>query len=727
MSDQDDTTVEPEVTRAGWRARSKRALGAHPWFGAVAFVLLFGGAFAAYRQVKVLVDPPFQTTSYRVPDAPRLTAAAGDTIYRIDPSRSTATYAIDEQVVGSTAGTAEGTTQGIAGDLAVNPGNPSVSRVGEIVVNVEQFHSDSTLRDARIRSDFLQSHQYQLARFTTTSITGLPASIQQGKVYDVELHGDLTLKATTRPLNWAGKVRVGSDGLHAHVTADVKLSDFGVGPISIVGLVSTKDEARLSMDLVALDPSTHTIPDRIPDPTKVATGTGGPSFARTIRPILEANCAGCHTTGAVGADVWTLDTAGDARQYAGGIATVTANHYMPPWPASSKGVPVQHVRSLSSRDLRALADWAGAGGPLDVSPSTRLHPNPTKEPDPPRADVILKMDKMYAGDGTMVNDYRCFLLDPKFTTPTYVTGASFTPGTVQVVHHALIYKVGPGVAADSKQLDGADGRPGWSCGTGGAPTAGKGAGGSAALGGGRALFAGWVPGQRPHQTGKDQGFLFQPGDEIIVGMHYHYSNGVLGDRSTLSLQTTAPNPQMHNLITTNPVAPVELPCPAAQSSSPLCDRTASIADQAKKYGPGAALIPASLLSKCGAENVTSDPVTGNGTSQCDWKIATTGDIVDFMGHMHTRGKSFRMILDPGTPKETVLLDIPSWNFDWQINYQPVDPIPVQRGDTIRIQCSWDRSQRVDPSPRYITFAEGTEDEMCFSTYTIDPAQPTGSG
>jgi len=98
-----------------------------------------------------------------------------------------------------------------------------------------------------------------------------------------------------------------------------------------------------------------------------------------------------------------------------------------------------------------------------------------------------------------------------------------------------------------------------------------------------------------------------------------------------------------------------------------------------------------------------------------------------MGHMHTRGKAFTMTLNPGPPSEQVLLDIPAWNFDWQINYQPVTAIPVKRGDVIRIRCEWDRSQRVDPEPRYIVFAEGTEDEMCFSTYTINPKEPTGLG
>jgi hypothetical protein len=84
-----------------------------------------------------------------------------------------------------------------------------------------------------------------------------------------------------------------------------------------------------------------------------------------------------------------------------------------------------------------------------------------------------------------------------------------------------------------------------------------------------------------------------------------------------------------------------------------------------------------------------------------------------------------MTLNKGTPEELVLLDIPVWNFAWQLNYQPVEPIAVTADDTITVECSWDRSLRYDPDPRYIFFADGTEDEMCFSTAVIIPDDPAG--
>ena len=694
-------------------SRVRSTANAHPVVTGLLALLIVSGGVVAAQQVRKVVDPPYQQVGDSLPDAPRLTPAQGERLYRIDPTRSEVGYEVGERIVGAPAGTAKGTTRAIAGDVAWNAAQPSASRVGTIVVDVEQLRSDSTLRDARIRSDFLQSHQYPLARFTTTSIEGLPATVAEGQQVDLSLVGNLEVKDTTRPVTFTGKGWLERNQLRATLSAKVHLSSFGVGPISIVGLVRTDDEVTLTLDLTAADPSKVEIPTRLVTAKGSEERAGGPSFSADVRPILETSCVSCHRSGEIGADVWRLDTAGDASDYASGIATVTSNRYMPPWPPSDKGIPLRHARDLPASAITTLAQWADHGGRLDVKASTELKVRSSESDVPkPRRDVTLKMPEAYAGDGTQTNDYRCFAFDPGFKESTYVTGYSFEPGNRKVVHHALVYKVSSRRAAALQARSGADGRPGWQCFLG---TDGDGGGGQ--------LFAGWVPGQRPLDFGKDRGFLFQPGDIVVMQIHYHYSGGVQADRSQLSVQTAGPSPTMRSLEVRNPIAPVELPCPATQSSNPLCNRQASIADVTRLYGPAAGGLPDFILPRCGSSNVTQDPITGNGSSTCENSIGTTGHIVDVLGHMHTIGKSFRMTLNPGTPKEKILLDIPTWNFDWQLNYQPVDPVEVHRGDILKIECSWDRSLRYDPSPKYIVFSEGTEDEMCFSTFTVDPDLP----
>jgi len=156
-------------------------------------------------------------------------------------------------------------------------------------------------------------------------------------------------------------------------------------------------------------------------------------------------------------------------------------------------------------------------------------------------------------------------------------------------------------------------------------------------------------------------------------------------------------------------------------TEPLCDRAAAKTELFEQYGLAGG-IEDQLLRFCqtSVEELAArgDPAAGTVASSCDSPVRRPGTIVGVMGHMHTLGPNFRMTLNPGTPGEKVLLDIPNWNFDWQLNDDLVTPIRVAAGDTIRISCTWDRSRDPTRPPRYIMFAEGTEDEMCFAAYGI---------
>jgi len=111
------------------------------------------------------------------------------------------------------------------------------------------------------------------------------------------------------------------------------------------------------------------------------------------------------------------------------------------------------------------------------------------------------------------------------------------------------------------------------------------------------------------------------------------------------------------------------------------------------------------------------------TSSCVSHVPESGTILSVFGHEHTLGKTFRLTLDPGQADQQVLLDIPTWNFGWQMIYQLAQPIHVTAGQTIRMTCTWDRTLEPNRPPKYIIFAEGTEDEMCFATYSILPDHP----
>jgi hypothetical protein len=691
--------------------------------GAVAVAATVAGVFA-WRQYHTLTSAKYQVVSYTVPYAPHLVAGPGERIYRIDPTATQVSYAVDEKLFGHSTHRAVGTTNGIAGDIAVNDAHPSASRVGQIVVNVEQLHSDNNLRDARMREDNLDSHDFPLAYLTDAGFDGAPASLVEGKTYHFTMHSRLTVKKVPAPVTWSVDASVADGKLTATATADVKMSTFGIGPISIYGLVSTGDDVTLTIKVTALDPSKYSIPTSIAAPASAPRPHDSPSFARVVMPALAANCASCHKPGEVGAAHWTLETAADAARVSDGIGSVVAGGYMPPWPASPHGVALLNSKRLDPATIAAIVKWSRAGGPLDVPASTPIVPEGGPRVPAPRKDVVLPMPQAYAGSLSVPNDYRCFVLDPHITKPTYLTGYQVLPGHRTEIHHVQIFHIDASQVARARAKSGVDGKPGWTCygtvelrSTQHDPRRHEGRSFSAQEG----LVAGWVPGQDPVQYPAGTGILMLPGDALVLQMHYHYDATPVPDRSTVAIQVAPGTAKLKQIEIVNPVAPVEIPCMPNQHA-PLCDRNAAVADDVRLYGPIGAGAEEGILGICGrtAGGVAATFRDAVASSTCDWTIGESGTIFAVFGHEHTLGKSFRLTLDPNTPHPTVLLDIPTWNFDWQMNYGLAKPIHIEAGQKLRMSCTWDRALDPNRAPKYIVFAEGTEDEMCFATYALVP-------
>ncbi len=722
MSDGDAadlTELEPTRPKGSLKTRSLVLGGV--------LIVVAGAALFSWREVKPVVDArKYSSVTYEVPKAPKLTPAEGETVYRIDPTRSSLTYEVQERFAGKETTSATGTTSGIAGDIAVDPSDLAATRVGTMVVNLEQLHSDNNLRDARLRLDYLESHEFPLATFEPDEITGLKGKLVEGKAQEFSMTGDLTVKEITKPATFAGTATLDDGALKVAASADAKLSDYGAGPIRIAGMVSTSDDAELTLKLTAYDPAVRTIPTRISGPD-AKEPTGGPSFAKTVQPILEANCVSCHNTGQMGAHALTIDTAGDARGVSDGLKTVTQLKHMPPWRASDEGVPLKHKMALTDAEIAAIARWSDAGGALDVSEDALIKPKPVDAGPQPRKDIVLDRPA-YTGSMDNTNDYRCFVLDPKLTKPTYLTGYTFLADQVEQLHHAQVFHISAEQVASSEAVDGKDGQPGWGC-YAGPQLAGKrpdkvpgrAPKRDAGFSGQSNLVAGWVPGQGPSDFG-DTGILMEPGDALVLQIHYHFGTTPTPDGSTLALQVEDGTKDLKAIRIINPLGPVEIPCAPADRDAPLCDRDAALADNVRLYGPSGASNEAGLLMLCGKtpEGLTEDFDGQVASSSCDLKVPEDGTITAVHGHMHTLGKTFRLTLDADTDDEQVLLDIPEWSFDWQMNYELEEPLRVKAGQPLRMECSWDRGADPLRPPKYIVFAEGTEDEMCFATYALIP-------
>jgi polyisoprenoid-binding protein YceI len=730
MSDQgpaEALSVPEPAGEAGDERRGRRRVRTAAIAGAVV-VLGAVGAFA-YTQIKPVVDARrFATVTYEVPSAPALTPEPGEVHLRIDPAASSLTYEIEETFAGRSSSTASGSTSGIAGDLALNEAALEKSRVGQIVVNIEQFTSDNNLRDARIRQDFLQSNRYPLATFDMESIDGLEGPLEEGRTYEFTMDGFVTVKDQPATVVWDATATYADGRLEATATTDAKLSRFDAGPISIAGLVQTSDDVRLTLELTAVA-ADDDIATEWQASTRLDTTEGeAPSYARVIQPILEQHCAACHNSGQFGAHTLTLDNAGDVQAVSDGIKTVTQTGYMPPWFASDEGVELAHKPSISAEEIAALAAWSDAGGPLDVDPATELVPTEEAAALLPRQDQELRIES-YTGSLTNTNDYRCFVLEPEITEPVFMTGYTFLGDTVEQLHHAQVFHISEEQREDARSKEGTDGQPGWSCYSG--PDLrgrrpdrdpGRPRHRDVGFAGQANLVAGWVPGQAPTIFPQSSGILLEPGDALVLQIHYHFPVAPVADRSGLALQLDPDTPAIKELRVVNPLAPVEIPCAPEDADEPLCDRSAALEENVRLYGPSGAGNQNGLLMLCDRtpDELTADFDGRIARSSCDLVVPEDGIITGVLGHMHTIGRTLRITLDADTPDETILLDIPEWSFDWQMQYELAEPLRVRAGQPLRLECSWDRAKAPNREPKYIVFAEGTEDEMCFATYSLIP-------
>lgn len=688
----------------------------HPAITTVALGALAIGGYLGKDLLAVATTPRYNV-DYTLPTAQRLTPQADETVYRIDATASKATVSLKETLAGVDQDV-ELTTQGIAGDFAINTTNPSQSRAGQLVVNVEQLRSDNSLRDNRIRADYLESHDYPEAVLDNITFDGLPTTLADGKQEAFKLSGDLTVKGAKQHTTFDATATLKGGVLEAHATANFQLSDFGAGPISIAGLVKTSNDATLTIDITAQNAKNFTPPAKIDvELAKLETSGESPSFKNEILPILEENCAGCHARGRTGQSAWELSKASDASNYAAGLAAVTRAKYMPPWPASDKSLPFEYARGLSQEQINLIQSWAQAGAPLDVAADQKIDP-PVEKYDTPLPDfnMHLTFSEPYTDQSGSKDVYRCFRLGPDFAEDGYITGYTFVPDQLQVLHHVRAFLAPASSSEATNQLDDQDSGPGWTCyeGTGfGGSRSGK-------------LIGGWVPGQQPEDMGDLAGFKVNKGDYVIIQIHYNYALGTPADHSGYDVRFTTD--KRIDLDTYTLAAPVEIPCPEGVTGE-LCDRSKALAAVQAKYSAGASTMANGLHTLCGTtpEELAaySDGITGK--TICDFPIRRDSYLVAVLGHEHQIGRTFNMqVIHADGSEGPVVLDIPTWNFNWQLNYQLKTPLELKRGDKLRYTCTWDRSQVYDPVPRYIVFAEGTSDEMCFATLAMVNANADGA-
>ncbi|MDF1862214.1 MAG: redoxin domain-containing protein [Verrucomicrobiales bacterium] len=88
--------------------------------------------------------------------------------------------------------------------------------------------------------------------------------------------------------------------------------------------------------------------------------------------------------------------------------------------------------------------------------------------------------------------------------------------------------------------------------------------------------------------------------------------------------------------------------------------------------------------------------------------------MSFMAHMHVRGSAFSYEVTYPDGKNEMLLDIPRYDFNWQLRYELKTPKILPKGSTVKVTGVFDNSEqnKANPDPaKTIKWGDQTVDEM----------------
>lgn len=112
--------------------------------------------------------------------------------------------------------------------------------------------------------------------------------------------------------------------------------------------------------------------------------------------------------------------------------------------------------------------------------------------------------------------------------------------------------------------------------------------------------------------------------------------------------------------------------------------------------------------------ISIPPGEANHVETATRKLPMDVNVMAWMAHLHVRGKAFKFEVTLPDGKTETLLDIPKYDFNWQLRYDYAKPHFLPRGSTIKITAVYDNSAAnpANPDPtKTVRWGQQTFDEM----------------
>ena len=128
--------------------------------------------------------------------------------------------------------------------------------------------------------------------------------------------------------------------------------------------------------------------------------------------------------------------------------------------------------------------------------------------------------------------------------------------------------------------------------------------------------------------------------------------------------------------------------------------------------------------------ISIPPGAENHRESGELRVPADAKILAFMPHMHVRGKAYRYEIElPTGGGRRMLLDIPNYDFNWQLRYELREPLDVPKGSVIHGTAWYNNSANnpANPDPKQtVRWGPQTDDEMMlgYIEYYLENDDPT---
>lgn len=405
------------------------------------------------------------------------------------------------------------------------------------------------------------------------------------------------------------------------------------------------------------------------------------TFHKDVLPILQKNCQSCHRPGQI-APMSFLDYE-STRPWARAMKAAVVTRKMPPWFADPQFGHFANDRSLKPREIEIISQWADAGAPAgdpkdapmdvkwpadgwEIQPDLVINGPSYTVAAKPKADVI---------------EWVFMTVPTGVTKDTWITSMEIRPSELAVTHHICVYFRPHTSDVEYSKPVWAD-RP--------RDEKGRALPSSAGINGRgipRSITAGsngiegcYVPGQfvqdyRLHNSAK----LLKAGTDLVFQLHYTPAGKDVVDRPRVGFTVA-------------------------------------------KEAPARTFVTLGMSSPSDAASFAIPPNNANWESPpAEAEFLEDAELVNMFPHMHVRGKDMTYtLIYPDGRKET-LLNVPRYDFNWQLVYDLATPVKVPKGTRLLVTAHFDNSanNKFNPDPgATVYYGDMTWEEMMFPFYSV---------